>query len=512
MQLEPLALTAELLGDFARSADRFAARLAPDDQALWRRIVTRAATAAPGAGGQAGDPASRIPEPRDVDWTLVWQPDTLIAPLLPGPAVVRGFRDQPIAGATAEPAIGITFAGRLAAWCESLDQPQQAMVADLLIRAGGDDEDEHVSPLLDLTGRAFSGDLFAPVEFFDYQNAVHTLQERAPVPESQPGFAGPAFPDPIASLIGQHRVAEARVAALETALGPRLPGDAVGAADAPALLQAMLACLDGELEAHIGVEEELLYPRLRQAAAPWDGELIDQMIAGHDQIRRKREELRAAVTAADRDAAYRFDLPTAAQAAAAVCQTVRTHFQSEEELVFRLAPELLGQDTLAAVAREMAAAITRKEADMPESQRPDTMLRGRTTGTSERPARQVAAPVLAFDLPAEIARLHQESGWLAGERDGKTLVKEPDFRIVLTAMKSGTRLPQHEAAARVSIQVLSGQLAVSVHGETTEMTPGHLLVLDRGIPHDVVAQVDSAFLLTLAWPERGEDASQGSKP
>jgi len=190
---------------------------------------------------------------------------------------------------------------------------------------------------------------------------------------------------------------------------------------------------------------------------------------------------------------------------------VRSHFQSEEDLVFRLAPELLGQGTLGAVAREMAAAITRKEADMTESQRPEPMLRGRTTGTSERPARQVAAPVLAFDLPAEIERLHHESGWLSGERDGKTLVKEPDFRIVLTAMKSGTRLAQHEAAARVSIQVLSGQLAVSVHGETTEMTAGHLLVLDRDIPHDVVAQVDSAFLLTLAWPERGEDASQGSR-
>src|SRR5690242_20225106 len=98
MQLEPLTLTAELLGDFARSADGFATRLAPDDRDLWRRIVMRAATAAPEAGGQAGNAAPSMLEAQDVDWDLVWQPDSLIAPLLPGPAVVRGFHDQPVAG------------------------------------------------------------------------------------------------------------------------------------------------------------------------------------------------------------------------------------------------------------------------------------------------------------------------------------------------------------------------------------------------------------------------------
>ncbi len=148
---------------------------------------------------------------------------------------------------------------------------------------------------------------------------------------------------------------------------------------------------------------------------------------------------------------------------------------------------------------------------MNESENTQPPLRGETTGTPERPARQVSAPVLAFDLPAEIEHLHQESGWIDGERDGKTLVKEPDFRIVLTAMKSGTRLAQHKTVARVSIQVLSGRIAASVNGQTTEHSVGHLLVLDREIPHEVVALVDSAFLLTLAWPERSEDAEPGSE-
>ena len=222
--------------------------------------------------------------------------------------------------------------------------------------------------------------------------------------------------------------------------------------------------------------------------------------------------MEAAFATKNRDTASGIERPSVEQTVAALQHTVHTHFQNEEDLVFRLAPELISPDTLAAIGREITATTSiTEEADMTESQRPEPPLRGRTTGTPERPARQVAAPVLAFDLLAEIDQLHQETRWLGGERGGKTLVKEPDFRIVLTAMKSGTRMAQHEAAARVSIQVLIGKLVVSIHDETTELTEGHLLVLDRDIRHDVVALVDSAFLLTLAWPERSEDMSQGSR-
>ena len=511
MQLEPLALTVDLLDAFARSAQRFAARLAPDDQARWRQIVMRAATVAPEAGGQAGATASGVPDPRDIDWTAVWQLPTLIAPLLPERALVRSFRDQPTAGLTAGAANGMAFAGRLAMWCESLDPPQQAMVADLLVRAGGDDEDEAVSPLLEATGRAFSGDLFAPVEFFDYQNVVRTLQDH-PVADIQPdGLRSHSESDPIALLVVHHRATEARFAVLTAMLVSCSPDATRGAGAAPDTVQSLLTTLEEDLEAHIHVEEEVLFPRLREAAAPWDGNLINQMIAGHDQIRRKWKEVEAAFATKNRDTASGIERPSVEQTVAALQHMVHTHFQNEEDLVFRLAPELLSPDTLAAIGRELTATTSiTEDADMAESHNPTPPLRGETTGTSERPSRRVAAPVLAFDLLAEIDQLHQETGWIGGERDGKTLVKEPDFRIVLTAMKSGTRMAQHEAAARVSIQVLIGKLVVSIYDQTTELTEGNLLVLDRDISHDVVALVDSAFLLTLAWPERAEDASPSS--
>ena len=96
--------------------------------------------------------------------------------------------------------------------------------------------------------------------------------------------------------------------------------------------------------------------------------------------------------------------------------------------------------------------------------------------------------------------------WTTGERNGKTLVREPDFRVVLTAMRAGTRLAEHEANARLAIQTVDGHLRVHLSGRVVDLPANHLLALDRSVPHEVEAIEDSALLLTLAWPGAGGGA------
>jgi hypothetical protein len=43
-------------------------------------------------------------------------------------------------------------------------------------------------------------------------------------------------------------------------------------------------------------------------------------------------------------------------------------------------------------------------------------------------------------------------------------------------------------------------------GKIVDLPVGHLLVLDRAVLHDVEAQEESAFLLTIAWPEGAESS------
>ena len=110
------------------------------------------------------------------------------------------------------------------------------------------------------------------------------------------------------------------------------------------------------------------------------------------------------------------------------------------------------------------------------------------------------SPILSFDLNAEIARLRSENAWQGG-RNSKTLVKHPDFRVVLTVLKSNARLPEHKAAGRISVQAIAGHIRMHVQEKSIDLPAGHMLALEHALPHDVEALEDSAFLLTIAWPK-----------
>ena len=121
---------------------------------------------------------------------------------------------------------------------------------------------------------------------------------------------------------------------------------------------------------------------------------------------------------------------------------------------------------------------------------------------------ELEKPVLEFDLQAEIRQLQEQESWQRETgRSSKTLVKYPDFRIVLVAMKAGSLMKEHRAEGRISIQTLQGSVRFTMPQKEVEVAAGQLLVLDHGIPHDVKALQESAFLLTIAWPECEEHES-----
>lgn len=109
---------------------------------------------------------------------------------------------------------------------------------------------------------------------------------------------------------------------------------------------------------------------------------------------------------------------------------------------------------------------------------------------------------MEFDLPAELHRLQAETTWSTGQ-NARTLIKYADFRVVLTALQAKVRIPEHKTEGRISVYVLSGHILLRASGRTFNLRPGGLLAIDHGVPHDVEALEESAFLLTIAWPGRG---------
>ena len=126
---------------------------------------------------------------------------------------------------------------------------------------------------------------------------------------------------------------------------------------------------------------------------------------------------------------------------------------------------------------------------------------------------ELAEPLLQIDFERELQQLRREDSWERETgRSSKTLAKYPDFRIVLILMKSGTRMRQHRAEGRISIQQLMGQARIHLADRKVTLSTGHLLVLDCGVLHDVEALEESALLLTISWRREKSDASQSLSP
>jgi quercetin dioxygenase-like cupin family protein len=116
---------------------------------------------------------------------------------------------------------------------------------------------------------------------------------------------------------------------------------------------------------------------------------------------------------------------------------------------------------------------------------------------------------VVFDLAAAERELRQTDAYVREGHAARTLVREPDLRIVLLVMKADGRIAEHRADETASIHALGGHLRLHMPDRVVDLPAGRLLVLERGILHDVEAVLESAFLLTLGWERgRGQNSQQ----
>ena len=116
---------------------------------------------------------------------------------------------------------------------------------------------------------------------------------------------------------------------------------------------------------------------------------------------------------------------------------------------------------------------------------------------------ELAEEIIRHSLSNELDKLKRAPSWQRETgRSSETLVKYDEFRIVLVRMKPGSYMSHHRAEGPISIQALQGRIRVHLPADRTEdLKPGDLLTLERCLEHDVEALEESAFLLTIAWPE-----------
>lgn len=118
----------------------------------------------------------------------------------------------------------------------------------------------------------------------------------------------------------------------------------------------------------------------------------------------------------------------------------------------------------------------------------------------ERPGLHLADSLQSLDLWAELSRLRDEETWRRTGRHARTLVKDADLRVVLVSLRAGMRMEEHHAPGRITIQTLTGWLIVQTDERSIDLPAGRLLTLGPAIAHAVEAREETAFLLTIAWP------------
>lgn len=104
-----------------------------------------------------------------------------------------------------------------------------------------------------------------------------------------------------------------------------------------------------------------------------------------------------------------------------------------------------------------------------------------------------------LDLAQEVLNSEQTKPWQTGHT-ARMLFKKADFRMVLISMEKGSVLKEHHADGTISVQVLKGSIRFTAQGEVHTLQAHSLLALGASIKHEVEALEESAFLLTIAWP------------
>ncbi|MBI4446119.1 MAG: hemerythrin domain-containing protein [Acidobacteria bacterium] len=237
----------------------------------------------------------------------------------------------------------------------------------------------------------------------------------------------------------------------------------------------------GLIGAHMDIEERVFYPAIQALAE----HLLPNMLKQHDEIREADRYLGELLSwfpepPTDRDMGelYRLGIE--------LHDAVQVHIVDEEEHLLKLVDEGLSSEQQRSLLAAMQGGMTAMQ------QKPDS-------GRMRQPG-PTSSPILEFNLANEIEQLRREEPWRTTGRNAKTMVKHPDFRIVLTVLKASMRVQEHQTVGRISVQTVAGHIRMRVGEDVYDLPQGCLVALDSALPHDVEALEDSAFLITIALP------------
>lgn len=120
--------------------------------------------------------------------------------------------------------------------------------------------------------------------------------------------------------------------------------------------------------------------------------------------------------------------------------------------------------------------------------------------TFKRPYRPVdlnTSPLASFPLISMAKQLMTEEAFTKSGRTALTLARGVDMTVVLTVVKAGTVIHEHQAPGPTTVIVLSGNVVFSAGTEKTALEGGWAVSFSADVIHAVEAEEDSVFLIVI---------------
>lgn len=101
--------------------------------------------------------------------------------------------------------------------------------------------------------------------------------------------------------------------------------------------------------------------------------------------------------------------------------------------------------------------------------------------------------------PGEVIDVRPLGSALAGART-TALAKSEHLEIIRLIIPRGKEIPSHSSRGEITVQCLEGRVAFTTFGGVRELEAGHLLYLEGGSAHSVLAIDDASLLVTIISP------------
>lgn len=98
--------------------------------------------------------------------------------------------------------------------------------------------------------------------------------------------------------------------------------------------------------------------------------------------------------------------------------------------------------------------------------------------------------------PLQPIRLHPGTA-LPPDAKSTSLIKGAELQLLHVVLRAGENLPAHWVAGECTIQCLLGQAQLATPDARCTLDAGQAVLVPAGTPHELVAQADSALLVTI---------------